>query len=143
MVNSGAGGRRLSLRSRSTNTCLQNFFSAASCWSVRRWKPWNMNGVSVQGRSSSATYMPNSSSATVTCLRSIEGEVYPPLLDRVAGDGVDDGGALGAAALVRVRAAGMEGASRRRRERIGHLAGHRDARPAGHAEVGHRVEQHA
>src|SRR5512144_2317546 len=37
-------------------------------------KPWNMNGVSVHGRSSSATYMPNSSSSTGTLFFIVGGD---------------------------------------------------------------------
>src|SRR5918995_6327856 len=57
---------RISWRSGSTKTVLQNFFRVSSCSGVCSTKPWNLNGVSVHGRSSSATYMPNCSSATGT-----------------------------------------------------------------------------
>src|SRR5690242_3761913 len=55
-----------SLRARSMKTCRQYLRSASSCCPVRSANPWNMNGVSVQGRSSSAMYMPNCSSPTGT-----------------------------------------------------------------------------
>ena len=45
-------------------TALHYFFSASSCCCVLSMNPWNMNGVSVHGRSSSAMYMPKRSSAT-------------------------------------------------------------------------------
>src|SRR5467141_2623051 len=50
----------------STKTVLQYCFSVSSCSSLSRVNPWKMNGVSVQGRSSSTTYMPIFSSATGT-----------------------------------------------------------------------------
>ena len=60
----GAGGSSAGLRSTSMITLLQYFFSASSCCSVESTKPWNMNGVSVHGRSSSEMYMPKRSSPT-------------------------------------------------------------------------------
>src|SRR3954466_9028413 len=62
----GRGGSASWLFSLSTTTDLQNFWSVSSCCSVESTKPWNRNGVSVQGRSSSAMYMPKRSSATGT-----------------------------------------------------------------------------
>ena len=53
-----------SLRSGSTNTFLQCFCKTSICSVRSSTKPWNLNGVSVHGRSSSATYMPKRRSAT-------------------------------------------------------------------------------
>src|SRR5256885_16974611 len=61
----------------------------------------------------------------------------------MAGHVVDQLWYFTAAAFVGVRTARMEGASRWRRERVWHFARDRRARLAAHAEIGHRVEQHA
>src|SRR6267378_1181871 len=61
-------------------------------------------------------------------------------LDGVAGDVVDHCGYLGAAALVGMRAARMEGAARRRREGVGHFARDRRARLA-HQEISLAAER--
>src|SRR5687767_1762188 len=60
------GFRTVSLRSWSTWTNSQYFLRTSSCCSVRSVKPWNMNGVSVHGRSSSKTYIPKCRSLTAT-----------------------------------------------------------------------------
>src|SRR5919204_589523 len=63
----GGGGvfmARESLRPTSTKTCWQYLRSAWSWRSVCSTNPWNANGVSVHGRSSSATYMPYCKSET-------------------------------------------------------------------------------
>lgn len=52
-------------------------------------------------------------------------------------------GALASAALARLRAARVEGASRRRVQWIGHLTLHRGAGTAGLVHLGDGVEQHA
>src|SRR5947208_3235635 len=101
-----------------------------------------MKGVSVHGRSSSATYMPNTSSPTSTCLRCMDDQVYPSLLHCVAGHVIDYLRTLTPAPFVRMRAAGMERAARRRCQRIGNFSCNRRARLAAHGEVGHGVEQH-
>src|SRR2546423_3891891 len=101
-----------------------------------------MKGVSVHGRSSSATYMPNSSWSTSNFLRSMNAQVYPAFLDRVAGHVTDYLGPLTPATCVRVRTTRMERASGRRGERIGHFSRHRSARPAAHTKIGHGIEQH-
>ena len=67
----------------------------------------------------------------------------PALVHRVAGDAVGERRDLAPAALVGEGAARMEGAARRRIDRVRHLALDRDALPPGHAEVGHGVEEHA
>src|SRR6185436_7098064 len=51
----------------SIRTILQYCFSAFNCASVFSTNPWNMNGVSVHGRSSSWMYTPNLSWETETC----------------------------------------------------------------------------
>src|SRR6266699_1658351 len=101
-----------------------------------------MNGVSVHGRSSSATYMPNCSSPMSTCLRCMDGQVYPSLLHCVAGHVIDYLRTLTPAPFVRVRAAGMERAARRWCQRIWNLPCNRRARLAANGEVGHGIEQH-
>ena len=53
-----------SLLSGSTNTALQCLRRISICSWFSSTKPWNLNGVSVHGRSSSAMYMPNFSSLT-------------------------------------------------------------------------------
>src|SRR6185503_13141280 len=78
MVSSTLGGRALpangSARSStsmpfsvSMRTVLQYCFNAFSWASVFSTKPWNMNGVSVHGRSSSWMYTPKRSWVTETC----------------------------------------------------------------------------
>src|SRR3972149_8984177 len=47
-------------------TDLQYFFSASSCFSLLSTKPWNINDVSVHGRSSSWMYTPKRSWLTGT-----------------------------------------------------------------------------
>src|SRR5262245_37326064 len=66
-------------RSVSTMTVLQYFLSASSCSSVLSTKPWKRKGVSVQGRSSSATYIPKRSSDTGTLLRTALGPFGPKI----------------------------------------------------------------
>src|SRR6266404_4116776 len=64
-------------------------------------------------------------------------------LDGVAGHVVDHRRYFDAATLIGVRAARMEGAAWRRRERIWHFDRDRGARLAAHGEIRHGVEQHA
>src|SRR5207247_826364 len=64
-------------------------------------------------------------------------------LDGVTGHRVDELGALAPAALVGVRAARMEAAARRRRERVGHFARPGGARLAGALDLRDGLEQHA
>jgi len=61
----------------------------------------------------------------------------------VTGYRVEELGALAPAALVGVRATRMKAATRRRRERVGHLARHGDARLAGALDSRNGLEQHA
>ena len=71
-----------------------------------------------------------------------EAERSSPLRD-MAGDVVDEGGALGPADRDRLRATGMERAAGRGVDRIRRLAADGRARPAAHCKVRHGVEQHA
>src|SRR5215475_8332184 len=72
---------------------------------------------------------------------------HPAFVDAVARDlralVLEERRTLDAALLARVRAAGIECATLRRIERVGHLARHRRARLAGHGDVGDRTLQHA